>query len=90
LQPTHARIGKYCKWDKKEPTGYEVGDHGMLKPTHLQTRRPSKNLDKKGDRPFLVEKIITLMAIPVTFARSSRIHYQFHSNLFDPYGMSSW
>jgi hypothetical protein len=54
----------------QEPTKYEVGDLVMLKGTNLKTRRLSKKLDNKLDRPFQVEKVITLTVLRVTLPRS--------------------
>jgi hypothetical protein len=90
LQKTRDRMGRYWNWGKKEPPKYEVGDLVMLKETNLNTRRPSKKLDKKLHGPIQVKKVITPMAIRMTLPRLWGIHNVFHFNSLKPYQMSTW
>jgi len=48
---------------------YQIGDLVMLNWRKIKTRRPSRKLDHKNHGPFLVEKLVSPLAVRLTLPR---------------------
>ena len=88
LENVQEQMRRYTDPTRKEPQAYQVGNLVMLNGRNIKTRRPSKKLDHKNHGPFQIEKIVSPLAVRLTFPRKWKIHNVFHVSLLEPYRTS--
>jgi hypothetical protein len=64
---------------------FEVGDKVWLSAKHIQTARPSKQLDYKRLGPFKITKVINRNAYRLELPYSMKVHNMFHVSRLDRY-----
>ena len=64
---------------------FKEGDSVLLKATHIQTLRPSENLDSRNLGPFIITRKINANAYELDLPASMKIHKVFHISLLSPF-----
>jgi len=71
------------QFDKKRwnPQGLKVGDNMWLENKNIQSNQPSKKLDNKRYRPFMISKDIGSEAFQLKLPEEWEIHNVFNKDL---------
>ena len=85
LEQTRQQMGRYYDQKRLPAPSYKPEDLVMLYAKNIKTRKVCQKLEAKLYGPFVVDKIITPMAIKLRLPQSWKIHDVFHVQLLKPY-----
>src|SRR5437588_3007761 len=83
LEETKGRMGKYYDQGKQDPPNMSIGDLVMLNAKNIGTKRPTKKLAPKYNRPFKILEKIQTRSYRLELDQRWRKQYVFHVSLHD-------